>query len=45
MQTRAARGQEPGTTSTYARKRVADECSPETIEKWKAWHPGQTFAP
>ena len=45
MQTRVARGQEPGTKSTYALKRVAEKCSPDTIEQWKAWHPGQTFAP
>lgn len=46
MQTRAARGREqPGTKSTYARKRVAEKCSPETSAQWKARHPGQTFAP
>lgn len=26
-------------------RRVAEQCSPETIESWKAWHPGQEFKP
>jgi hypothetical protein len=45
METQIFRGDELGTKSRYTLKRVAERCSPETIEQWKAWHPGQDYAP
>jgi hypothetical protein len=45
MQTQVFHGDEAGTKATYTLKRVAEKCSPETIEKWKAWYPGREFVP
>jgi len=45
METQVFHGDEAGTKARYTLKRVADECSPETIQTWKEWHPGQEFAP
>jgi hypothetical protein len=45
METSVMHGAEPGSRSRYVLKKVADRCSPESIELWKEWHPGETFAP
>jgi hypothetical protein len=38
-------GEEGGTKARYTLKKVADECSEESIRIWKEWHPGQEFLP
>jgi hypothetical protein len=45
MDTQSFQGDEPGARARTTLKRVADVCSPETIELWKQWHPGQEYAP
>lgn len=45
MDAQAWNGAEKGTTTHTELRRVADECSAETIESWKRWNPGKEFAP
>jgi hypothetical protein len=45
MDTQAWDGQEKGAKSHVELERVAEKCSPETIEQWKAWNPGKKYEP
>jgi len=45
MDTQMWHGSEKNAKSHVEMKRIAEKCSPETIESWKHWHKGQEFAP
>ena len=45
MDTQMWHGSEKNAKSHVEMKRVAEKCSPETIESWKQWHKGQEYTP
>lgn len=46
MDTKSSDGDPKNTTTSHIEmRRVAERCSEESIEQWKAWNPGKEFVP
>jgi len=46
MDTKSSDGNPNNTTTSHIEmRRIAEKCSEESIEQWKAWNPGKDFVP